>query len=443
MKRFIFNIEFGNEKLVYDPIKSIIYNPNKQKRIKLPEKRSSTFPIYHNIEKHLSEKYYRPAILTLYQGLDCNLDCKYCFTPYKELNYEIPEKVIKSAADFVSKNAKKRKFDFVVGFRGGNEPLLKLERVKKNLEICREIAKKNKVRISAHTITNGAIPIKTAEWASQNFDSILLSWDGPEHIQNENRPFINKKGSFDTVRQTAQILLSKSSKIKELEVRVTVTKGSVEHLVEITEFLYKEGIQKITFFPVHQNHNNQVDAKLIPDKNIFVENFLRARKWGKEKGLQIAYLGTRINEIHDKNCNIFQFNLALTPEGYLSSCFEATHNIDNQNDKFIYGKFPEDKNKPEFDWGKLIGDYKLLSKNYDQCKGCFNILHCNKMCPVVCPLNSLQNISFDCSVEYQIGLANLIELAGFKFSDAILSNTKEFFSNVKVGQVLVDSMIHG
>lgn len=433
MKRYIYQISLKKHTFFYDPILNTLFFPETKRRMVIRKDKGNYFPDNKLLQSKLTEKNFKPNILTIFQGTYCNLDCKYCYAEDKNHNGYINLDFVENIANKIGRNCKKYKQPFILGFRGSNEPLLKLDLIKSCLEICKAIANKYKLKFYTHTITNGVIPEETAVWAANNIDEILLSWDGPEHIQNENRVFPNGKGSFRHVENTAKILLKSKTK---LQVRATITKSSENKLIEIARFFMGFGIKDIDFNPLYQNEDISVDKSYFPEKSLFVKNYLLVKKWAGANNINIEFAGSRINSLHDKQCSLFQKNIVVTPDNYLTACFQATHNHENKNDKYMFGNQSEDKNGMQINWQKLNNLYNDLSLTYPQCSNCFNILHCNKSCPNICPLRDNYS-NFDCTIEKWIGLSEILLQAGYKFTNEDLENCSNFFSNIRIKQLTI------
>jgi radical SAM protein with 4Fe4S-binding SPASM domain len=407
--------------------------PKTKRRLVIRKDNINYFPDNKMIKSGLSAKNFQLHILTIFQGTNCNLDCKYCYAEDKNHDKYINLDFVQEVADFIGKNCKKNKLPFILGFRGSNEPLLKLELIKSCFEIGQDVAKKYKLKFHTHAITNGVIHEQTAIWAANHINEILLSWDGPEQIQNENRIFPDGTGSFKYVEKTAKIFLE--SKLTNLQVRATITKASENKLLEIARFFKDFGVNNIDFNPLYQNEDISVDNEYFPDKIMFVKNYLKVKKWAANNNMNVEFAGSRVNSVHDKQCTIFQNNLAITPDNYFTSCFQATHNNHNKNDKYMFGGITN-KNTIDINWQKINQLYQDLSLTYRQCANCFNILHCNKSCPNICPLRN-NYTQFDCTIEKWIGLSDILLQAGYKFTDEDLDNCSSFFSNINIKQLTV------
>ncbi len=273
----------------YDPMLNTLVFPKTKRRMIIRKDKVNYLPDNKLMKSKLSAKNFRPNILSLFQGTHCNLDCKYCYAEEKNQDEYIDLNVVKEAANYIGKNCKKNKRPFILGFRGSNESLLKFELIKSCYEICEDVAQKYKLKFHTHAITNGVIPEETALWAANHINEILLSWDGPEHIQNENRISPNGTGSYKYVAKTAKIFLE--SKLTRLQVRATITKTSENKLLEIAQFFKDFGVKNIDFNPLYQNEEVSVNNEYFPDKATFVKNYLLVKKWAAINNINIEFAG--------------------------------------------------------------------------------------------------------------------------------------------------------
>ena len=137
---------------------------------------------------------------------------------------------------------------------------------------------------------------------------------------------------------------------------------------------------------------------------------------------------------------LFQENLTVTPDGFFTSCFLATHNENNASEQFMFGSLNDEKD-PQFDQISLQRLISKLSQFPQQCQSCFNQWHCAKGCPEICMLRSDEQSEFDCTIAKWIGLANIIEAAGIEITDHQLNNCKEFFEGITIREFSADESI--
>lgn len=138
---------------------------------------------------------YTSIILNL--TYNCNLKCTYCFEKQcKSKGTMLPETGIKSIDFLIRLNPSIDKYTIV--FFGG-EPLLNFNTLKEVVKYCESLKHK---RFKYSITTNGTIINDEiiAFFKEHNFN-IIVSVDGNEKIQNENRPFVNGNESFFTVFQ--------------------------------------------------------------------------------------------------------------------------------------------------------------------------------------------------------------------------------------------------
>ena len=144
-------------------------------------------------------------------SLECNLRCQYCYIGDPRM------KNIKVTVDQVTKILDSIKEMFPVfqeGYKNkqgkdevffspwGAEPFVNID----TMDAIRLWSKENiKQKFSIHTSTNGTIWNKKVEQFfidminDKCMPDLQISLDGPPHIQNKFRPFVNGKGSFKAV----------------------------------------------------------------------------------------------------------------------------------------------------------------------------------------------------------------------------------------------------
>jgi uncharacterized protein len=426
-----FEICYNNQIIMFDPLKKTIDS--------YVTSGITTWPYINFGEPGDSvQKIFKPVCLTLYLNNDCNLACGYCYIPNKAIlpPKRINTQAVRSAAEIVALNCVEFGTPFILGFHGGNEPLLNPQFVNDCIEICREVAGKYNLTVLPHCTTNGVISEATAKWAGEVFHGITLSWDGPADIQDSWRHHKDNRSTSIHVERTAEILLNASS-CKNLRVRSTVTQQSVDRLLEITQYFFERNIRQVEYYPVFLDLHQKINPQLIPHSAAFVKNFLLAKYWADQNNMRIGYAGSRIGEYHDKYCSVWQNNLTLTPDGYLTNCFLATHNHQHENDLFIYGCFDEKKGEMIIDMEKLAMVFQKNLSIHSQCMDCFNFFHCSKGCPTFCPIKTKRSVDekIDCTIERWIGLSNVLQQAGYELPIDLNTDCQLFFDKISVKSI--------
>lgn len=300
------------------------------------------------------------------------------------------------------------------------------------LFICKTVASKRELELLPYCTTNGILEQETAIWARDRFHGITLSWDGPADIHDANRRRKNGDPTSQIVQKSAQIFRGNVARFK---VRVTVTNSAVSQLLQITKFLHQQQIRDVEFYPVYQDITASLDDSLKPDPIEFVTRFLAARKWGRRHGMTIGFAATRIESFHHCFCPIFQDNLTITPDGFFTSCFLATHNAKKQFERYMFGSIDSETQHPVFDMQALNSQISRLNVLSPKCKSCFNRWHCAMGCPEKCALRSNEETHYNCIIEKWIGLANVIEAAGIEITNNQINNCKEFFEEISIREL--------
>ena len=424
-----FAITWKGYQVVYIPVSDRIVLPETNRSISLNRRGIDSFPVN-------KESGFLPVCLTVFLSNRCNLNCTYCYAIGKEKSemLRLEPQIILDAAHLVAEQCVTQGHPFILGFHGGNDPLQYPAQIEEIIRIVQPVTDAIGIPLHCFCTTNGVISEKTARWAARTFRGITLSWDGPDDVHNEYRIRYNGKGTSGQVRQTAAIFRNSEFGLKFFKIRATVTQKSVERFDELVRFFKDQSIRSVDFFPVYSDIEGHMDTGLAPDKMKFIQGFLKARQWGRKYGMQIVYAGARQGDFHDRFCYLFQKNLAVTPDGFLTACFEATHNLHSKNSRFIFGTLKD--LQPNGQRIKALTKTLInsLSKAPNQCLACFNFFHCAKGCPVVCPLQDMDSNSqtvLDCRIEKYIGLANLIEAAGFTIDYDDLTELKNAMNTVK------------
>ena len=140
--------------------------------------------------------------LCLHVSHDCNLRCKYCFASTGDFGtghrMTMDFETAKKAIDFVVARSGKRR-NIEVDFFGG-EPLMAMDTVKRTVEYARSIEKAAGKCFRFTITTNGVLlNDETIEYINREMSNAVLSLDGRKEVNDELRPTINGKGSYDLI----------------------------------------------------------------------------------------------------------------------------------------------------------------------------------------------------------------------------------------------------
>ena len=140
--------------------------------------------------------------LCLHVSHDCNLRCQYCFAGTGDFGtgrrMTMDVDTAKKAIDFViAKSGGRRNIE--VDFFGG-EPLMAMDTVKATVEYARSIEKEHNKCFRFTITTNGVLlNDENIEYINREMFNAVLSMDGRREVNDQLRPTVNGKGSYDVI----------------------------------------------------------------------------------------------------------------------------------------------------------------------------------------------------------------------------------------------------
>ena len=187
--------------------------------------------------------------LCLHVSHDCNLRCKYCFastgdfgTGRKVMDFE----TAKRAIDFViAKSGKRRNIE--VDFFGG-EPLMAMDTVKRTVEYARSLEEKYDKCFRFTITTNGVLlNDENIDYINREMSNVVLSLDGRPSVNDNMRPTVNGKGSYDVIVPKFQKLVAGRG-TKDYYVRGTFTRENLDFATDV-EHLASLGFKHVSVEP--------------------------------------------------------------------------------------------------------------------------------------------------------------------------------------------------
>lgn len=324
---------------------------------------------------------FQPDSVSLFLTNNCTLRCRYCYAEGGNDSREMPWDMVAHILDEVLQNALAKKSDrMVVNFHGGGDisaawPLL--EKTKAYLD---KLSRENHISIITSVGSNGILTPAQREWLIQNIGSATVSIDGTEEIQNTQRPFPGGAPSFPIVDETLKRLDEAGY---PYAIRSTITAESVLHLEEIINFFCERyQARKIKFEPMYPRGRAEALHLKAPDAKIFVEEFRKARKIASQAGRELIYSGARLEALTHTFCQAAGNSCAVTPEGWITSCYEVLSLTDPLADTFFYGKYNPQSKKLEIDEERRKRLFQLAVTNNEFCEKCFCKWHCAGDCSV-------------------------------------------------------------
>ncbi len=174
---------------------------------------------------------------------ECNLNCRYCYgsKTYVGKKQFMSREIGELSIDRLFEWSDDSKMVYVTFF--GGEPLLNVGLVKHLIQYGKEKARSQGKDILFSMTCNGTLLTdEIVGFLNENGVSVLVSMDGPKNVQDQNRPFKNGTGSYDTVASNVQKLIATRNSVTA---RATLTRDcmSLNTLVQ--------GLREVGFTNVH------------------------------------------------------------------------------------------------------------------------------------------------------------------------------------------------
>lgn len=330
----------------------------------------------------VEDRTYSPNSVTLMPSWDCSLKCVYCYSHGGENPGRLMDlDIAKSAIDLVIENAKEKNLKSIhLGYHGGGEPLMKknIPWIDEVNNYARKKSKDNNLIVGINSATNGFLSLKSLEWVVHNLDSVNVSLDGPEDIQNKQRP--NKFGgpSYKPALRTINYLEKNNFKYG---IRSTITEESVNRMEEILKhFMEISSLKRFHFESLFECGRCESNNLKAPSSGDFIKNFIKTKELAYKNGINLYNSGSDLDKIGFKFCGAAGDNFFVTPDGNVTSCLEVSRPDDDMNEIFIIGGFDKVKGKFVFNNEKLNALRKRVVQNVAGCEDCFAKYNCSGDC---------------------------------------------------------------
>lgn len=322
---------------------------------------------------------YDPDGITLFLTTRCTLACSYCYARGGDRSSTMSWPTAKAGLDWMFRHVAARGRDRVsVLFHGGGEVTIAWKLLQQCVDYARAEAAARGLSLATSAGLNGVMTGRLLEWVIANIDNATISLDGLPEVHNAQRPLVNGKGSFDVI---AAALRRMDDAGFEYGLRATVTRLGLPKLVASVEFMCRSFKTRVIHLePVFQSVLPCPDDLKPPDPHEFVREFRAARKIAREHGRELKYSGARFGTVTNSFCQASDDLLALTPEGFVSSCYEIGDQDDPRAGAFFYGRLNEDTRDLEIDMKKLAQLRTLTVEHKSSCDGCFCRWSCAGEC---------------------------------------------------------------
>ncbi|MCX6583744.1 MAG: radical SAM protein [Candidatus Aminicenantes bacterium] len=188
-----------------------------------------------------------PDTLDMQISHHCNLACRYCYArggnfggQDKLMSLETAQKTVDYFIDHTD-----NKKELCINYDGG-EPLINFKVIKEATLYARDKGEKKGKHIRFNIGTNATLVTdEIADFFSRLKFSPQVSLDGAEAIQDELRPYKNRKGAYQDMMEGIEKLKKKGV---EFASRITITPRNL-NLKDNVELLHRLGVIRIAAFP--------------------------------------------------------------------------------------------------------------------------------------------------------------------------------------------------
>jgi uncharacterized protein len=322
---------------------------------------------------------YDPSGLTLFLTTKCTLACTYCYAHGNDRPSMMTWDTAKSGLDWMFRHAVARNRDSVrVMFHGGGEVTIARELLAQCVTYARAEGQARGIRVQTGAGLNGVMKGPLLEWVIANLDGATVSLDGLPEVHNAQRPLVTGQDSFAIV---AAALKRMDEAGFNYALRVTVTKLGLSRLVESVEYMCRHfGARVIHLEPVYASGRAVTNDVMSPDPHEFIQQYRLAQDVARAHGRHLRYSGARFGTITNKFCQVSDDLLAITPEGFASSCYEVGDREDPRADTFFYGRLDSATGALDVDMKKVIRLRTLTVEHKSSCDDCFCRFSCAGDC---------------------------------------------------------------
>ncbi|MCE0632067.1 thioether cross-link-forming SCIFF peptide maturase, partial [Clostridioides difficile] len=332
---------------------------------------------------------------------DCNLKCKYCFAAQGDFGGEkelMSFEVGKAAIDYLIANSGSRK-NLEIDFFGG-EPLMNFEVVKQLVYYGRSVEKDYNKNIRFTITTNGVLlNDEIIDYINENMHNVVLSLDGRKEVNDNMRPTLNDKGSYDITLPRFKKLVEKRAKDKYYYIRGTFTRDNLDFSKDVMHFA-DLGFKLTSVEPVVGDESNPYALREEDLPKIFEEYEKFAVEYADRQlqgdGFKFFHFMIDLNQgpcviKRITGCGAGNEYLSITPNGDIYPCHQF---VGNEEFKMA-NIFDEEIVLPE-NLKNMFREAHVYTK--EECKQCWNKFYCSGGCHA----NAI-NFNNDISKPYELG----------------------------------------
>ncbi|MEA3357428.1 MAG: radical SAM protein, partial [Patescibacteria group bacterium] len=281
----VFCVHDGQEGVVYSPLQGKVFSVSQQGLGIIEDYLSHDMNPGHQFHSVLEERgflepielpgvneseIFDPSDLTLSLTSACNLRCIYCYADGGVSPKNLLWETIQASIDLLFHYAIRagRKY-LSISFHGGGEPTVLWKKLVRAVEYANGMLT-NEQELSFSLVTNGTlITPEKAKWLASNSFALTVSFDGPEPVQNLQRPKVQGGGSYSDLVKGIKALVQAGV---NFSLRATITGNNQHQLVEMVRLAHELGCSSLSVVPFSSTGRGENGIDGV-DPQIFVTNY--------------------------------------------------------------------------------------------------------------------------------------------------------------------------
>ncbi|MBR0104446.1 MAG: SPASM domain-containing protein, partial [Firmicutes bacterium] len=163
----------------------------------------------------------------------------------------------------------------------------------------------------------------------------------------------------------------------------------------MVEYFYNIGVKNVIFSPCY-NYGRTTDSRIVPNPANYVQNYMEAIQFAYKHGMRLSSNSFRYPGKH--YCGALAgFNIALTTDNYISTCYEVVDKKSDPTGNFIVGEM--NNGEINFYLNKIENLKAVEEEDYNKkCRACSYHLLCRGGCPVKLARNSVDSLNNLCAI---------------------------------------------
>ena len=311
----------------------------------------------------------------------CQLRCNYCsFSSDEDGKDKIVNAVdAKAFIDFLIRNYLIRRLTdhnvkemLFLYFAGGGEPTYDWKVLTELIEYIKKKTGEKSVAYSLGITTNALINEKQIKYIAENFDNIVISFDGLPELQNKNRVLRDGGKTFNFVDGAIKYL---SEAGKNVLVRTTIWPEDYSEIVNIINFIH-ERYAKLKYLDIEPvNRRGRAIASEHSMNSNFADYYIEGRNYIKNNNLGILLLSGKFRDgITGFLCGTsYGKNPWLLPDGRVVTCMDAKEKAS------VVARVSGGRLKKMMFKDQLLESYISYRK---ECERCYAFVFCGGGCPL-------------------------------------------------------------